>query len=365
MRTARWLQLLAVTALLAGACSSANTPATAHSSASAARTTPSSTANPRSPVASSPPSRNLVLVTLRGSNSIVVRDITDISHAKTVSNPGLIPGPVFVSGTDLSYVDDSGLVRAPLVGSPKTVVAKASQVMLFAWSPDGSTAAYVTNASDKSELHLVTGGQDRVASSMPPFNGGCETQGCADSSDFRLSYSQDGRFISLMQPWGGPNFRLWSSDGKLLKSNDPGTSYAMSTWSGNSLYFVDAQGVAVWRDGVVSSFLPGVSWLRPKGSPAGGQLVYAARDSSGLARTYLVDTTTRQVRELKKGRAEPVFLTSRFIWYKGERPCVAADNCDPGFPVIASGKTYIYDLLDGTETESIITGVADVWPHAG
>jgi len=242
-------------------------------------------------------------------------------------------------------------------------VAESSQIILFAWSPDGSTAAYITNADTKSELHLVTGGQDRVVSTMPAIVGGCETMGCANTSDFRVSYSQDGHFISLMQSFGGPNFRLWSSDGKLLKSNDPGTSYSMSTWSGNSLYFVDAQGVAVWREGAVSAFLPGVRWTRPKGSLAGGQIVYAARDGSGLAHTYVVDTTTRKVRELKQGRSEPVFLTSRYIWYQGERSCVAADNCDPSFPVVANGKTYVYDLQDSTETESLITGVYDVWPH--
>jgi hypothetical protein len=139
----------------------------------------------------------------------------------------------------------------------------------------------------------------------------------------------------------------------------------MSTWSGAGLYFVDANGVAVLQNGVVSSFLPGVSWLRPKGSPAGGQIVYAARDHSGYAHTYVVDTSSGRVRELKAGRAEPIFLTSRYIWYQGERPCVAADQCDPALPVVPNGKTYIYDLLDNTETESIITNVFDVWPHAG
>ena len=60
-----------------------------------------------------------------------------------------------------------------------------------------------------------------------------------------------------------------------------------------------------------------------------------------------------------------MFLTSRYIWYEGERACVAADVCGSapgGHPL--NGKTYIYDLQTGTETESIITGVADVWPHA-
>jgi hypothetical protein len=30
---------------------------------------------------------------------------------------------------------------------------------------------------------------------------------------------------------------------------------------------------------------------------------------------------------------------------------------------LPTGKTYIYDLQTGTETESRITAVYDVWPH--
>src|SRR6185503_3871298 len=135
--------------------------------------------------------------------------------------------------------------------------------------------------SDRSQLHLVSAGHDRVAASMEPFVGGCETQACGAGSDFRLAYSQDGNFISLTQPWGGPNFRVWSAEGTLLKSNDPNTSYSMSTWSGNGLYFVDASGVVVWRDGATTSFLPGVHWTRPKGSPIGRQIVYSSTDTKG------------------------------------------------------------------------------------
>jgi hypothetical protein len=362
MKTAGWIRLLALAALMSAACSSAPAPSASVATPSSAATTTSSPLQPGQCQASSNPC--LALVTLRGSSQLVVRDITDINHPKTVSNLGPIPLPQFVGMTDISYADAGGLVRVPLAGSPKTLVAKTSQVMLFDWSPDGGTAAYITNASDKSELHLVTGGQNRVVSSMQAFNGGCETQACAKGSDFRLGYSQDGRFISLTQPWGGPNFRLWNSEGKLLKSNNPGTSYAMSTWSGNGLYFLDPSGVVVWRNGVVSSFLPGVNWLRPKGSPGGGQIVYAAVDKSGSDHTYVVDTSTQKVRELKNARSEPIFLTSRYIWYQGERSCAASDPCDGTLPVIANGKTYIYDLQDGTETESLITSVADVWPHA-
>ena len=121
----------------------------------------------------------------------------------------------------------------------------------------------------------------------------------------------------------------------------------------------------MWRDGALSSFLPGVAWIKPQASPAGGQIVYAARDSQGWAHTYVVDTASRAVREIKKARYGPVFLTSRYIWSAGERGCVATDACGATPPVHPlSGKTYIYDLQTGTETESVITSVSDAWPHA-
>jgi hypothetical protein len=183
--------------------------------------------------------------------------------------------------------------------------------------------------------------------------------------DFRLLYSPDGTHISLVTTgFSGSSFRVWSSDGTLLKTSDA-YGPTMSVWSGASLYFRDLKGVEVWRAGVISSFLPGVLWIKPQGSPAGGQIVYTARDSSGWGHIYVVDTTTKEVREIKGHRSNAVLLTSRYIWYQGERACVAADVCGatpPWHP--ASGKTYIYDLQTGIETESIITGVADVWPHA-
>jgi hypothetical protein len=366
-RAALW-----ATVLLLSACGSANTPTAAVGSPSptpAGSAASSPMASPTAAPFCSASHPCLALVTLRGSNQVVVRDLTDIAHPKTVSNLGVIPRPQFVSATTLSYVDQNGnVVLVPLAGSPKTVVVKTSDQLLLTWSPDASTAAYISNDGlDKSELHFVKAGQDRVVSTMAPFNGGCETQACGVGSDFRLAYSQDGKYISLTQPWGGPNFRLWTSDGKLLKSNDPGTSYAMSTWSRNSLYFMDPSGVVAWRNGVVTTFLPGADWIRPKGSPAGSQIVYAATGSGGWDHTYVVDPATRKVRELMKARSEPVYLTPGYIWYQGERLCTAADygvRCDGSLPVVASGTTYIYDLQAGTESSSIITSVLDVWPHA-
>ncbi len=233
---------------------------------------------------------------------------------------------------------------------------------LFAWSADGAAAGYLTADG----LHVIAAGRDQTFGAPlpePPGGYGCESYVCADTWDMRLAFSPDGAYISLLVlsgPWTG--FRLWSSDGKLLTSP---TSQAptMSVWSGRTFYFRDTNGVEAWRNAVTSSFLPGIQWIRPKSSPAGGAIVYEARDRSGLPHAYYVDTVSKKVTDLKAGRTAPTFLTSRYIWYAGERLCVASDQCVTG-PTVPTGKTYIYDLETGTEYGSVITNVFDVWPHA-
>ena len=286
-----------------------------------------------------------------------------------MSNLGDVPAPQFVSATEVSFYS-SGLLRAPLASpSTKTVVTNASDVIAFAWSPDGSAVAYATQSNpETAAVHLLIAGHDQVLGSIPGGGaGGCESiAGCAiaNSLDFRLLYSPDGTKISLVTlGFSGSVFRIWSSDGKLLASSDS-QGPTMSAWSGSSLYFRDVNGVEAWRDGATSLLLSRQAWIGPKASPNGRQIVYAVRDSNGWAHPVVIDPTTLEERDLKKGRVHPVFLTSRYIWYQGERACVAADACGakpPWHPL--SGKNYIYDLLTGTETESIITSVADVWPH--
>lgn len=374
--TTRWLGTIAVTGLLAASCGSthgfATSSATHTATASSARVDGSCPAVQPTPqfTASISSNLNLALVSLRGGTGLVVRDITDINHPSNLGTVSAASQPKFVNASEVSYVDESGnLVRSAFGGSSRTTVAACAS--LFDWSREGTSAVYLIQTdSGMQDLHQISAGQDRVLGSMPASGvGGCETiEGCAIANDidFRLSYSTDGATISYVSSgFGKAAFRVFSSDGKLLKSGDS-LGATMSAWSGNSLYFRDAAGVHVWRDGTISSFLPGLSWIRPKASPAGGTIVYVARDTSGWAHTYVVDTSTRIVRELKTARTEPVFLTSRYVWYLGERACVPADGCGPNPPFHPlSGKSYIYDLQNGTETESIITSVADVWPHAG
>ena len=195
MKNSNWLQALAVTTLMASACggstpTAGNTPSP---SASASASAPS--------IVSPPPQAYLALVTLRGSSSYVVRDLTDISHPKTVGNFGAVAAPVFVSATELSYAVDSNLFRVPLAGSPKTLVT--SQGAAGTWSADGSAVLYTTYASpDKGTVHQLRSGRDQVLGSVPGGGGGgCESVGgCAivNSLDTRLLYAPDGTLVSLV-----------------------------------------------------------------------------------------------------------------------------------------------------------------------
>ncbi len=130
---------LAVTALLASACSSGPPVANAPS--------PSASASASAPPSPTPtPVRSLAIVMLRGSSSYVVRDLTDINHPRTVSTIGDVPAAQFVSATEISVVA-GGLFRVPLSMSNKSLVASQATGG-FAWSPDGSAVVYMVQAAE-------------------------------------------------------------------------------------------------------------------------------------------------------------------------------------------------------------------------
>jgi hypothetical protein len=365
----RWLGVVAATVLVALACGPAqpsrSSPARVPAASSARQEPrPCSDVKPPTWAPSSPSNANLEIVQFKGSNTYLVRDITDILHPVTLSTfTALYVSPQFVSAGEVSFIDAAGLELMRVAGSPRTLITRCA--LLFAWSPDGTTLAFV---SENEELHLVTSGHNRVVATMPTWPGGygCESQGCADDWEFRLRYSPNGAFISLIQ-WPPGEFRIWTSGGNVLAgsdytSTDPNSHRTMSAWSGNTFYFRDEKGVEMWRSGTESLLLAGVSWIRPNASPGGGQIVYETRDAAGTAHMHLLDTASEKVRGLADARSEPAFLNSHLIWYQEERPCAPTDKCIAG-PTIPTGRTFIYDLADGTETESKIAYVSDSWPH--
>jgi hypothetical protein len=399
MSNARWCGVLLLAVLLATACGAVRPTATGGTTPSAPVTTSTATSPTAATVArlespttasaartqdmcslvqsapkfapSTPSARALASVGTKANQpDFVIRDITDIDHPFTVSSLGSQADYAtrFVSAAEVSSAADGslGLVRMPLSGSPKTVVA-ACGGKPFAWSPDGTAAAYMRGAANSKiqNLHLVSGGQDRVADSTPAldFGVGCESSSCANNWDIQMLYSPSGANISLVEQLPVSVFRIWTADGKVLKSLDS-SSATMSVWSGDALYWRDDKGVEVWRNGSQSLLLPGVSWIRPHASPAGGQIVYETREPGyGTAHVFVLSTSSGKVREIAQSRSEAAFLTSRFVWYAGEHVCSdRLGYCALG-PTGPTGVTYIYDLQTGAERESSIAYVWDVWPH--
>lgn len=356
---------MAVTALLASAC---GLPSTGHTP-SGARTTPNVTSIPTPTVTPCTPSNRCVaLVTLRGSTQYVVRDITDIHHPISLTTFTAPSPPLMAGAAAVSYVRGPTLLRMSWPGRPETV-AEPSRGLYFnayAWSPDGATVAYVSPFNSGGQLWLYSAGQSRIIApiaNLSPTHS-CPYASCADQADIRLLFSPDGQSISFVQNYGGPSLYTWTLAGKLLQT-DASESDMMSVWSGSALYYRDDAGVERWQAGVKSLVLPGVAWIRPRAPLTGGQIVYEVRDSAGAAYVRILDTSSGNTREIAKSRSEPAFLGSHLIWYKGERTCVPSDPppCGGNVKTTETGKTYLYDLQDGSETESLITRVLDVWPH--
>jgi hypothetical protein len=333
--------------------------------------------------ASAPSTRNLVLAKLRGSgDQTVVRDITDITHPLTVATLDVPPWRnsvfttlQFVSATAVSYATSSDgspnlLMRMPLSGSLKTVVAREcrpSYILAVGWSPTGQSATYLVDVGGESpfDWRLQANGTDRSLSSAPPW---CYCGNGTEEGAVSVAFSPSGQFISMIDGVGhfGSNLQIRRIDGSLVSESTGtglGAGVTMGIWSGDTFYFRGSGDVKAWREGAITTLRAGIPWLRPKAAPGGGQIAFYTRGSDGLAKVSVIDTTSAVVKQLSdQPRIAPVFLSSRYVWYQGERLCIAGDQCVFNHTVL-TGTSYIYDLQSGLESESVITDVADVWPH--
>jgi hypothetical protein len=328
----------------------------------------------------------LVIAKLRGSDQTVIRDVTDIDHPSTIASVDL-PGwylirdglPSFVSASAISYLVHSGgqLMRSPLSGSPPEVVAVGcgnDDIVEFGWSPDGRSFTYLLEPADWAtnpphtvfQWHLVSGGVDRLIGTAP---GWCHCGSGSENSSLAVRFSPDGQFVWLVDSVGvrGTSLQVRRLDGSLvgteIRGDRDSNAPTMGVWSVTDLFFRDKDGVERWTNGEIKLFLPGVAWLHPRASPKGGQITYAARGADGLSHVNVVDTSNGRARQLSSPPGtSPFFLSSRYVWYKGERLCAPGDPCYFA-KTIWNGKTYIYDLQTDTVLESIITDIADVWPH--
>ena len=315
-----------------------------------------------------PAGDNLVIGTVVGDPTVVVRDIQDPANAKNLCtfDPNVI-SPGFVGASTVVYVtSDQQIVEAPLAGGSTTVLASFSGGVFnsgqYAVSPDGKSLTYL----DGNAWHLAGAGGNKVLTTLPAVPG----RGInPDEDDSYLAYSPDGMYIALFQTFhvGGtgetaPDQIRRAGDGTLVYST---SGMTMAVWASvpSRLFFRDTTGnVHRWDPSAGLSAMTPLHWVRPRSSPDGRWIAYAFPTTSGVHGVgfYSVQANSQQ-NTSPPGRSGVSFLTNDLVWYLGEKPCSV--NCGPGQTATPTGVTYIYSIAGTSEVTSRLATVYDAWPH--
>jgi len=313
-----------------------------------------------------PAGDNLVIGTVVGDPTVVVRDIQDPANAKNLcSFDSNVLSPQFVSASSVAYeTADNQIVIASLAGGPTTLVASYRTGVLgsgqYAVSPDGHSVTYL----DGNAWRLVSPSGNRVLSTLPAVPG----RGVSpDQDDSFLSFSPDGTYVALFQTFhvGGtgetaPDQIRRASDGALVYST---SGMTMAVWASvpSRLFFREATAnIHRWDPSAGLSSMTTLQWIRPHQSPDGRWIAYTFRTASGIGGIGFYSVQSNSVSNTTPpGRSGVKVLTNDLVWYIGERAC---STCFGGQPQ-PTGVTYIYSIAGASEITSRLAAVNDAWPH--
>ena len=311
-----------------------------------------------------PAGDNLVIGTVAGDATVVVRDIQDPAHARNLcALEAAALAPQFVSGSTVAYeTSDNQILTASLNGGTATVLATYASGFdsgRYAFSPNGQLLTYI----DNNAWRLVGPSGNRVLATLPA----APARGISpDEDDSFLSFSPDGLYIAYFQTFHtggsgatGPDQIRRASDGSLLYSS---SGVTMAVWASlpSRLFFRDATGsVRRWDASEGAGSITTLHWIRPRQSPDGRWIAYVYRAAGGLGAIGFYSVQANSVsRTLPAGRSGAMFLTNDLVWYFGERAC---STCFGGQPT-PTGVTYIYSIAGASEITSRLSTVSDVWP---
>ena len=323
-----------------------------------------------------PSNANLILGTLTGSTTVVLRDITNLASPRTICTLAGSLSPHFATASVVGYVQQGGdlgtpgrIVRLDLAAATATDVASWASggfgSGVFDWSPDGRSLTYITGTPTATAWHLVAGGRDQVLASLPPVPGRGVSQ---QDDDFMIGFSPDGIYLAMVETFatGGtgdsaPVQVRKVSDGTLVYSAQSGT---MGAWASvpSRLFFRDTAGtVSRWDPSSgVSVMQSSLKWTRPHSSPDGRWIAYTNYDGTGQRHVGLLQRPGQQPRPGSAGlRSGALFLNNNVVFYQEESPC----DCGLAGQSQPTGHTFLFDIGAGTESGSRITGIYDVWPR--
>ena len=317
------------------------------------------------------------VLVMQGSSLPILADVTDAAHPLVMCSFAGAWQPQLLTQTTVAWYASQGhpgalgtsvIVTLDVFSGISALVAtwQGGDFLdgIFAWSPDQSLLAYVTSDASSVNLHLLSGGGDRVVSTLGPVPG----RGVSPTEDdVYLGFSADGGYFALVQTFTGGFLQVRrATDGGLAFSQATAT---MATWGStvSRLYFRQPLGsaISVWdsTSGVSPALGQSLAWIGPRADAGDDYLAFTVRDSSGTPNVWLYGHGGRAGGPLSGVRASPVFINTTTVFYEEEAPC--APNCGPGPATQPDGHTFTYDIGRGVETPSSIMSVLGSWPRLG
>ncbi len=320
------------------------------------------------------------MLKLQGAANPVLADVSNAKSPRTVC--GISGGsfqPQLVTQRMISWYATQGnptnagtsvIAVLDLFNGTSTVAATWSGGSfvdgLHAWSPDRGFLAYIASNSSSVELHLLSGGGDRVVASLGAVPGRGPDP---NQDDSYLAFSPDGAYFALVQTFTSSGDQLQvrrTIDGSLAFSLSKGT---MATWgsTGSRLYYrmPNSSLVQVWdsKAGVSQAMSKQLSWIRPRADAGDDNIAFTVRDAAGTPHVWLYGHGGRSGGQLPNVRSSPIWLNSTELFYAEEAVC--STNCGIGPAWQPNGKTFTFDLAAQAETASKISQVYSAWPRPG
>jgi len=297
----------------------------------------------------------------------------------------------FISRTEIGYVTISSS-NDPIHGTsvigrmsltdlkPVTVVEVRGYAVQFAWSPDGSSVAYLVYleaSGNANQLWLKTGTALPQALTPPITFGG---RGGSVDDQVLVSFSHDGRYVLVVdtalagavpaspdqasvQVHSVPDGNLvfvppsaLTSSGKL----DPFVTMAAWSRQTDRLYYRDPAGVHTWDPPAAEGMLAaGLRWFFPSMSPDDRFVAYAV-NMREQPHVEVRDLCSNKVQVIPGTRGSPLFITANML-FEAE---YTLGQPGPGPPYGPYGRNFMFDLRTNLETPipgNIIP--TDYWPH--
>lgn len=378
-------------------------PTPAHTSSASPASSPSTspgTALPQLACSGTVPlatSRLLIAQPAVDQPGFVIEDLADLTHPVVVCRLPDATSAVFASPKEISYAyavsprqpgePAMAIARTNLLDlTSEVVVTVQGNILNFAWSPDGSTLAYIEDtglpaggAGGSHRLWLKQGdGAPRALTPLRPVFG----RDGSIADQVGVMFSPDGNYLAMVDTYasvpGNTDNELayfqvraaltdWSlalvPGGGVAGAGKGYPTITMATWSSqvSTLYWHDAEGIESWDPHAGSGiFIKGLTWYRPSVSPNGRLIAYTALDAQSKPHIEVRDLAAGTVRILPGTmRADPMFWSDTVLLQRGSSANVGA----PGPPYFSSGRVYAVDLSTNRESLMPFAAPLDRWPR--